>query len=71
MLWMLQTRTRSMVVYAQFGGNRCYGERSETRPCETTQGCPIEDGCGNRFRCRSGRNRNCPHFHNPTEVVKQ
>uniref|UniRef100_A0AAX7U5X9 Complement component C7 n=1 Tax=Astatotilapia calliptera TaxID=8154 RepID=A0AAX7U5X9_ASTCA len=51
----LQTRTRSMVVYAQFGGNRCYGERSETRPCETTQGCPIEDGCGNRFRCRSGK----------------
>ncbi|XP_070690183.1 complement component C7 [Pempheris klunzingeri] len=51
----LQTRSRSMAVYTQFGGNPCEGERAETRPCETTQGCPLEDGCGDRFRCRSGK----------------
>lgn len=44
-----------MAVYAQFGGNPCAGERTETRPCETTKGCPLEDGCGNRFHCRSGK----------------
>uniref|UniRef100_A0A3B4ATM9 Complement component C7 n=1 Tax=Periophthalmus magnuspinnatus TaxID=409849 RepID=A0A3B4ATM9_9GOBI len=49
-----QTRSRSIAVYAQFGGNRCGGERSETRPCESTKACPLELGCGNRFRCRSG-----------------
>ncbi|KAM9360672.1 complement component C7 [Symphorus nematophorus] len=51
----LQTRSRVMAVYAQFGGNPCDGQRTETRPCETTQGCPLEDGCGDRFRCQSGK----------------
>ncbi|XP_004072355.1 complement component C7 isoform X1 [Oryzias latipes] len=51
----LQTRSRAMVVYAQFGGNPCSGMRSESRPCETTQGCPLDDGCRDRFRCRSGK----------------
>ncbi|XP_045890547.1 complement component C7 [Micropterus dolomieu] len=51
----LQTRSRAMAVYSQFGGNPCDGKRSETRSCETTQGCPLEDGCGDRFRCRSGK----------------
>ncbi|KAK9522900.1 hypothetical protein VZT92_019337 [Zoarces viviparus] len=51
----LQTRSRAMAVYAQFDGNPCDGERTETRSCETTQGCPLEDGCGDRFRCRSGQ----------------
>ncbi|KAK5871044.1 hypothetical protein PBY51_003946 [Eleginops maclovinus] len=51
----LQTRSRAMAVHAQFGGNPCDGERSETRACETTQGCPLEEGCGDRFRCRSGK----------------
>ncbi|XP_031160863.1 complement component C7 [Sander lucioperca] len=51
----LQTRSRAMAVYAQFGGNPCDGERTETRSCETTQDCPLEDGCGNRFRCLSGK----------------
>ncbi len=45
-----------MAVYAQFGGNPCDGGPTETRACETTQGCPLEDGCGDRFRCRSGKN---------------
>ncbi|XP_056275796.1 complement component C7 isoform X1 [Pseudoliparis swirei] len=51
----LQSRSRAMAVYAQFGGNPCDGERSQTRACETTRGCPLEDGCGDRFRCRSGK----------------
>ncbi|XP_008334267.1 complement component C7 [Cynoglossus semilaevis] len=51
----LQTRSRPMAVYAQFGGNPCNGGRTETRACETKQGCPLEDGCGNRFRCLSGK----------------
>ncbi|XP_074484763.1 complement component C7-like [Sebastes fasciatus] len=50
-----QTRSRAMAVYAQFGGNPCNGGPTETRSCETTQGCPLEDGCGDRFRCRSGK----------------
>ncbi|GLD54129.1 complement component C7-like protein, partial [Lates japonicus] len=51
----LQTRSRTMAVYAQFGGSPCGGGRTETRSCETTKGCPLEDGCGDRFRCRSGK----------------
>lgn len=44
-----------MSQFAQFGGNPCGGESSERRPCETTQGCPLQAGCGDRFRCRSGQ----------------
>uniref|UniRef100_UPI0037E76B72 complement component C7 n=1 Tax=Semicossyphus pulcher TaxID=241346 RepID=UPI0037E76B72 len=44
-----------MAVFAQFGGNPCDGERTETRSCETTKGCPLDDGCGERFRCGSGK----------------
>ncbi|TMS03443.1 Complement component C7 [Larimichthys crocea] len=51
----LQTRSRVMAVYAQFGGSPCDGARTETRSCETTNGCPLADGCGDRFRCRSGK----------------
>ncbi|XP_068614087.1 complement component C7-like [Brachionichthys hirsutus] len=51
----LQTRSRVMAVHPHFGGNACDGERTETRPCETSKGCPLEDGCGDRFRCRSGK----------------
>ncbi|KAF3695670.1 Complement component C7 Precursor [Channa argus] len=51
----LQTRSRTMDVYAQFEGNACVGEGTETRSCETTKSCPLEDGCGDRFRCRSGK----------------
>lgn len=49
-----QTRIRPMEVFAQFGGNPCDGPRSETRPCVTTKSCPLDHGCGDRFRCRSG-----------------
>ncbi|MED6277324.1 hypothetical protein CHARACLAT_012206 [Characodon lateralis] len=51
----LQTRSRAMAVYAQFDGNPCDGGRTDTRSCETTQACPLVDGCGDRFRCRSGK----------------
>lgn len=44
-----------MNVYAQFGGAPCSGGRTETQSCQTTKGCPLEDGCGGRFRCRSGQ----------------
>uniref|UniRef100_A0A672GY84 Complement component C7 n=1 Tax=Salarias fasciatus TaxID=181472 RepID=A0A672GY84_SALFA len=50
-----QTRTRAMAVFAQFGGSRCGGGHSETRSCETTRGCPLEEGCGSWFRCLSGK----------------
>ncbi|XP_072290003.1 complement component C7 [Eucyclogobius newberryi] len=49
-----QARSRSIAVYAQYGGNACAGERSQTRVCEPTKACPLEHGCGDRFRCRSG-----------------
>lgn len=49
-----QTRSRAMNVYAQFGGAPCSGGRTENQNCQTTKGCPLEEGCGNRFRCRSG-----------------
>ncbi|XP_061623784.1 complement component C7 isoform X1 [Phyllopteryx taeniolatus] len=51
----LQTRSRRILVYAQFGRNPCDGDRTETRSCDLTKGCPLADGCGNRFRCRSGK----------------
>ncbi|XP_015250797.1 PREDICTED: complement component C7-like isoform X1 [Cyprinodon variegatus] len=51
----LQTRSRAMSVYAQYNGNPCDGGRSESRSCETAQACPLDDGCGDRFRCRSGK----------------
>uniref|UniRef100_A0A7N8YQG0 Complement component C7 n=1 Tax=Mastacembelus armatus TaxID=205130 RepID=A0A7N8YQG0_9TELE len=51
----LQTRHRAMAVYAQFGGNACDGAQTETRSCATTKGCPLEEGCGDRFRCLSGK----------------
>ncbi|XP_056449044.1 complement component C7 [Gadus chalcogrammus] len=51
----LQSRSRTMVVYAQFNGNLCGGEPNEKRACETTQHCPLGDGCRNRFRCLSGK----------------
>ncbi|CAL9707983.1 unnamed protein product [Knipowitschia caucasica] len=49
-----QTRSRPIAVYAQFGGVGCVGERTQSRPCQTSKSCPLEHGCGDRFRCRSG-----------------
>ncbi|XP_053556403.1 complement component C7 [Bombina bombina] len=50
-----QTRRRTVDVYAQFGGLPCFGSAFETQSCVPTRGCPIEDGCGDRFRCFSGQ----------------
>ncbi|XP_069483299.1 complement component C7 [Ambystoma mexicanum] len=49
-----QTRRRTVAVYSQFGGFPCTGSAFETQPCVPTRGCPLEDGCGERFRCFSG-----------------
>ncbi|KAM9693909.1 complement component C7 isoform 1-T1 [Trichechus inunguis] len=50
-----QTRRRSIAVYGQYGGLPCVGSAFETQSCEPTRGCPIEEGCGERFRCFSGQ----------------
>ncbi|NXD22805.1 CO7 protein, partial [Spelaeornis formosus] len=50
-----QIRRRTVAVYGQYGGNPCFGDTFETRPCTPTRGCPTEDGCGDRFRCFSGQ----------------
>uniref|UniRef100_A0A8C7TGD9 Complement component C7 n=1 Tax=Oncorhynchus mykiss TaxID=8022 RepID=A0A8C7TGD9_ONCMY len=50
-----QSRARAMVVYAQFGGSPCSGGATQTQPCVTARGCPLKEGCGGRFRCRSGK----------------
>ncbi|XP_007948726.1 complement component C7 [Orycteropus afer afer] len=49
-----QTRRRSVAVYGQYGGQSCGGSAFQRQSCEPTQGCPIEEGCGERFRCFSG-----------------
>ncbi|XP_049718882.1 complement component C7 [Elephas maximus indicus] len=50
-----QTRRRSIAVYGQYGGLPCVGSAFETQSCEPTRGCPVEEGCGERFRCSSGQ----------------
>ncbi|XP_054439949.1 complement component C7 [Pteronotus mesoamericanus] len=50
-----QTRRRMIEVYGQYGGQPCAGSAFQTQACEPTQGCPVEDGCGERFRCFSGQ----------------
>ncbi|KAJ8414024.1 hypothetical protein AAFF_G00066220 [Aldrovandia affinis] len=50
-----QRRTRAILVYAQFGGTPCSGEHMMTQGCSPKRGCPLEQGCGERFRCFSGQ----------------
>ncbi|XP_066501730.1 complement component 7b [Hoplias malabaricus] len=50
-----QVRTRSVDVYPQFGGAACMGEAIQRQACVPTKGCPLETGCGDRFRCTSGK----------------
>ncbi|XP_051876445.1 complement component C7-like, partial [Pristis pectinata] len=50
-----QSRWRAVAEFAQFGGQPCSGPRFEVRPCQATRGCPVEEGCGDRFRCPSGQ----------------
>ncbi|XP_042250342.1 complement component 7b [Thunnus maccoyii] len=50
-----KVRTRHVEVYAQFGGAPCSGEATQTQPCVPQKRCPLETGCGDRFRCTSGQ----------------
>ncbi|XP_029024267.1 complement component 7b isoform X2 [Betta splendens] len=50
-----KVRTRHVEVYAQFGGLPCSGEYTETQTCVPQKRCPLETGCGDRFRCTSGQ----------------
>ncbi|XP_016079270.1 PREDICTED: complement component C7 isoform X2 [Miniopterus natalensis] len=50
-----QTRRRLIAVHAQYGGQPCTGGAFQTQACEPAQGCPAEEGCGERFRCFSGQ----------------
>nr|XP_033788137.1 complement component C7 [Geotrypetes seraphini] len=50
-----QTQRRTAAVYGQFGGSPCHGSAFQTQPCVPVVGCPVEEGCGNRFRCLSGQ----------------
>ncbi|XP_076613355.1 complement component C7-like [Chaetodon auriga] len=50
-----KVRTRHVAVYAQFGGTPCSGGATQTQPCVPQKRCPLETGCGERFRCTSGQ----------------
>uniref|UniRef100_A0A669AZA9 Complement component C7 n=1 Tax=Oreochromis niloticus TaxID=8128 RepID=A0A669AZA9_ORENI len=50
-----KVRTRHVEVYAQFGGVPCSGDATETQTCVPQKRCPLEAGCGDRFRCTSGQ----------------
>ncbi|XP_061655557.1 complement component 7b [Phyllopteryx taeniolatus] len=50
-----KVRTRHVGVYAQFWGVPCSGESTESHPCVPQKECPLETGCGGRFRCTSGQ----------------
>nr|XP_020479067.1 complement component C7-like [Monopterus albus] len=50
-----KVQTRHVEVYAQFRGMLCSGEASQTQSCAPQKRCPLETGCGNRFRCISGQ----------------
>ncbi|XP_017348512.1 complement component 7b [Ictalurus punctatus] len=50
-----QVRTRSIQVFPQFGGSVCTGEAVQRQACVPTKSCPLDEGCGDRFRCSSGQ----------------
>uniref|UniRef100_UPI003AB0E57B complement component 7b n=1 Tax=Centroberyx gerrardi TaxID=166262 RepID=UPI003AB0E57B len=50
-----KVRTRHVEEYAQYGGSPCSGEATQTQPCVPQKRCPLETGCGERFRCTSGQ----------------
>ncbi|XP_018964431.1 complement component C7 [Cyprinus carpio] len=50
-----QTQSRSIAVFSQFGGQPCTGSSTRTQSCISAQVCPLEEGCGERFRCQSGK----------------
>ncbi|XP_059830247.1 complement component C7-like [Hypanus sabinus] len=50
-----QSRWRAVAEFSEFGGKPCTGERFEMRSCTPTRGCPMEEGCGEKFRCALGQ----------------
>lgn len=54
-----QVRTRRVEIYAQFGGVPCSGEATQNQPCVPQMSCPLDIGCGDRFRCSTGMLQIC------------
>ncbi|KAL0965428.1 hypothetical protein UPYG_G00281170 [Umbra pygmaea] len=50
-----QVRTRSVAMFAQYRGNPCVGDDTQSQNCVPKTGCPLGMGCGERFRCSSGQ----------------
>ncbi|KAG7272430.1 hypothetical protein CRUP_013184, partial [Coryphaenoides rupestris] len=51
----MQVRTRPVAVFSQWRGTPCAGEASQVVPCASPAFCPLQTGCGERFRCTSGQ----------------
>uniref|UniRef100_A0A671R495 Complement component C7 n=1 Tax=Sinocyclocheilus anshuiensis TaxID=1608454 RepID=A0A671R495_9TELE len=50
-----QVRMRPVETFPQFGGSSCTGEAIQRQVCSPKKSCPLQAGCGNRFRCTSGQ----------------
>ncbi|XP_048022830.1 complement component 7b isoform X2 [Megalobrama amblycephala] len=50
-----QVRWRHVETFPQFGGSTCTGEAIQKQSCFPKKSCPLQTGCGNRFRCTSGQ----------------
>ncbi|KAI2651405.1 Complement component C7 [Labeo rohita] len=46
---------RPVETFPQFGGSPCTGEPIQRQTCSPKKSCPLQTGCGNRFRCTSGQ----------------
>lgn len=46
---------RPVETFPQFGGSSCTGEAIQRQACSPKKSCPLQTGCGNRFRCTSGK----------------
>lgn len=52
-----QVRLRHIETFPQFGGSTCTGDAIQKQSCFPKKSCPLQTGCGNRFRCTSGKSR--------------
>ncbi|KAA0720003.1 Complement component C7 [Triplophysa tibetana] len=50
-----QVQIRHIEIFPQFGGSSCTGDTIKRQSCIPKKSCPLEAGCGNRFRCTSGQ----------------